>query len=206
MAENKNEPQGSDGAEAHDGASTGPGAQTTQAAGEGQQPKQQAGQPPLMVRAQYIKDLSFENPAAPQALAEMQGPPDVDVGVNVNAQRYGEDTFEVALSITGTAKHDDKTVFVVELVYAGVFSIGANVAQEHREPLILIECPRLLFPFARNIIADVSRDGGFPPLLLQPFDFVALYQQHLQQRQEQGGGQPAPDAGAGTSGTAEGNA
>ncbi len=206
MSENKNEPQGGDGDEAPEGGSAGPGAQTTQTAGEGQEPRQQAGQPPLMVRAQYIKDLSFENPAAPQVLAEMQGPPDVDVGVNVNAQRFGDDSFEVALSITGTAKLGDKTVFVVELVYAGVFTLGAGVAQEHREPLILIECPRMLFPFARNIIADVTRDGGFPPLLLQPFDFVALYQQHLQQRQEQAGGQPGAGAATGTNGSAEDNA
>lgn len=134
--------------------------------------------PPIVIRGQYVKDLSFENPGAPQTLMQMN-PPEIEINVNVDARSIAEGgDFEVTLSISGHAKHGETSVFVVELVYAGLFRLN-NVPQDSMRPLLLIECPRLLFPFARNIIADATREGGFPPLLIQPLDFVALYQQQF---------------------------
>ncbi len=132
--------------------------------------------PPLVLRAQYIKDLSFENPNAPAILASMTEPPEIEVSVNVGGERHGDNDYEVTLSIHAEAKAGSETAFLVELVYSGYMSVN-NVPEEQLQPLVMIEGPRLLFPFARNIIADVTRDGGFPPLLLQPMDFAALFQQ-----------------------------
>lgn len=131
--------------------------------------------PQIMVMAQYIKDLSFENPRAPQHFAPGQDAPQVSINVNVSAAALAEDQYEVTLSMEATAMQETDTVFVIELVYSGVFGLG-SVDENQRQMMLLIECPRLLFPFARNIVADVTRDGGFPPLLIQPIDFVALYQ------------------------------
>lgn len=139
--------------------------------------------PQAGILAQYVKDLSFENPDAPQSLQDFgKDKPNIDISVNVNGARLGEEGYEVSLNITATAKSDDKKRFLVELVYAGLFGIR-NMPQETLEPFLLIECPRLLFPFARRIIADVTRDGGFPPLLLEPIDFQGLYQKHLADKQ-----------------------
>ncbi|MEM7522429.1 MAG: protein-export chaperone SecB, partial [Pseudomonadota bacterium] len=121
--------------------------------------------PGLVVNAQYLKDLSFENPRAPHALANLQTPPGVSVNVDVQAERLGEDVFEVALRIRGEATKDDETIFVVEAVFAGVFTVTGAPAESLR-PILLIEAPRLLFPFARSIVADATRDGGYPPLLV----------------------------------------
>ncbi len=139
--------------------------------------------PQLLVRGQYTKDLSFENPGAPQSLVETGTAPDIQVNVNVNAERVEEDAFEVILSISGEAKSGEKTLFLVELAYAGLFSVS-NVPDDQLQPLLLIECPRILFPFARNIVADATREGGFPPLFLQPIDFTQLYLQHVGQQQQ----------------------
>jgi len=138
-------------------------------------------QPAVAVRAQYVKDLSFENPGAPMSLAAEKGPPSIDVDVDVQARALAETEYEVSLRISATAKHEEATAFEVELLYAGVFSL-LNISAENHSPVCLIECPRLLFPFARCIIADATRDGGFPPLLLNPIDFSALYREH-QERQ-----------------------
>ncbi len=141
------------------------------------------------VLAQYVKDLSFENPGAPGNLQKVSdAKPQIDVSVNVNARKLAEERFEVDLKITARAHQDEQTVFLSELVYSGIFG-ARNMPDEAVQPFLLIECPRILFPFARRIIADVTRDGGFPPLLLEPIDFAALYRQHLlqQQRQQQEG-------------------
>ncbi|PWR22487.1 protein-export chaperone SecB [Zavarzinia aquatilis] len=136
------------------------------------------------VIAQYVRDISFENPAAPGSLALGQQPK-IDIGVDVQARRLQDDRFEVELRIRANATDaEGKPVFVVELVYCGLFLVR-NVPADALQPLCLIECPRVLFPFARRIIADLTRDGGFPPLMLDPIDFVALYRQHLARAQAQ---------------------
>ncbi|BCJ89322.1 protein-export protein SecB [Terrihabitans soli] len=134
--------------------------------------------PSLGVLAQYVKDFSFENPGAPNSLAQGGKAPDIQISVNVNARGLNDNDVEVELKIEGQAGEGPKTLFRVDIVYAGVFRI-AGVPQEQRAPLILIECPRLLFPFARHLISDAVRNGGFPPLMIDPIDFAALYRQRL---------------------------
>jgi preprotein translocase subunit SecB len=134
-----------------------------------------------MVLAQYVKDLSFENPNAPGALTQNQQP-QINVAVNVAANPGSENDIEIVLRIEGKAEVAGTVLFNVELEFAGMFRI-VNVPQEQMHPLMMIECPRLLFPFAREIIANAVRNGGFPPLLLDPIDFVALYQQRMAQVQ-----------------------
>jgi preprotein translocase subunit SecB len=136
--------------------------------------------PNLIVMAQYVKDFSFENPNAPQSLIQKQQAPNIQIGVNVTARGLSETDVDVELKIEGSAGEGAETLFRFELVYAGVFRIE-NVPEENRPPLVLIECPRLLFPFARQIIADAVRNGGFPPLLVDPIDFAALYRQRMQE-------------------------
>ena len=137
----------------------------------------------IQVLAQYVKDLSFENPAAPMSLQGQK--PALEVGVDVQARGLGVDQYEVSIRIRADAKSANQTIFVCELTYAGVF-ILKSVPQEHIQPMLLIECPRQLFPFARRVVADTTRDGGFPPLLLDPIDFMTLYRaQMAQQRQQQ---------------------
>jgi preprotein translocase subunit SecB len=131
--------------------------------------------PKLNVLAQYIKDLSFENPNAPQSLAPGQQP-SINIQINVNAKPVGETDIEVEIKLDGKADSAGNVLFAFELVYAGVFRIQ-NVPQENVHPIVMIECPRLLFPFAREIVAAAVRNGGFPPLLLDPVDFVGLYRQ-----------------------------
>jgi preprotein translocase subunit SecB len=137
--------------------------------------------PQLNVLAQYTKDLSFENPNAPQSLAPQGQPPQINIQINVGANNVSENEFEVTLKIEGKAENAGKTIFSFELAYAGVFRI-LNVPKENLHPLIMIECPRLLFPFAREIIATAVRDGGFPPLMLDPVDFVGLYRQNMERQ------------------------
>ncbi len=156
---------------------------------------QVAGQPvqPLVVNLQYVKDLSFEVPGAPQIYTQLKSQPQVSINLDVQARRVqeGQSVFEVALMIraeghdnagqaNGQAATPPITVFVAELTYAGVFTLN-GLPDNAIEPVLLVECPRILFPFARNILADVTRDGGFPPVLLQPIDFVALWQARRQQ-------------------------
>src|ERR1700751_3020723 len=137
--------------------------------------RQEAAAPPqLNVLAQYIKDLSFENPNAPGSLAPQPQPPQINIQINVGANSIAEHDFEVTLTVEGKAENAGKMIFSFELVYGGVFRL-LNIPQENRSPMLLIECPRLLFPFARGIIATAVRDGGFPPLMLDPVHFVGLY-------------------------------
>jgi preprotein translocase subunit SecB len=139
-------------------------------------------QPQLNVVAQYIKDFSFENPNAPQSLATGQEPPQIGIQINVNANPLSDTDIEVVLKLDGKAENAGNLMFRFELEFAGVFRIR-NVPQESLNAIVLIECPRLLFPFAREIIATAVRNGGFPPLLLDPVDFVSLYRQKLSQAQ-----------------------
>ena len=148
--------------------------------------------PQAGILAQYVKDLSFENPNAPSSL-QMQGQPKIEINVNVNARSGGQDMFEVELKIEASARNsqDDKLAFQVELLYAGLFRI-AGAPPEALEPFLIVEAPRILFPFARRVIADVVRDGGFPPLMLEPIDFGGLYLNQLEARQN--GSQPIGNA------------
>lgn len=139
-----------------------------------------AGGPSVNVLAQYVKDLSFENPRAPNSLQPRQSAPPININVNVSARQIGQSEIEVTLTIDARAGTEADLLFNVEIAYAGVFRI-AGVPAEHTQAFVMIECPRLLFPFARQIVADAVRDGGFPPLMIDPIDFVALYQQNLGQ-------------------------
>ncbi len=139
------------------------------------------GQPQVSILTQYTKDFSFENPNAPQSL-QMTEQPRIEINVNVNAKRAGDDLYEVELKIEARATAADQTSFVVDLLYGGLFGIR-NLPDEALEPFLVVEAPRILFPFARRIVADATRDGGFPPLLLEPIDFGSLY---LAQQQSQG--------------------
>ncbi len=138
-------------------------------------------QPSIRILGQYLKDLSFESPNAPQALGPQQVQPDINIAVNVNARNLAETDFEVELHLDAKASSQDKVVFAAELVYAGTFRLE-NFPQQMMHPAVLIECPRLLFPFARQILAEATRNGGFPPLMLDPIDFASMYQRRLQQQ------------------------
>ncbi len=149
---------------------------------------------PLVVNVQYVKDMSFEVPGAPTIFAQLRTQPQVNINLDVQARRLPEQTnvYEVTLMIRAEATLPTANgaatppaapapvLFVAELAYAGVFTLN-NLPENAVEPVLLVECPRLLFPFARNILADVTRDGSFPPVLLQPIDFVALWQSRRQQ-------------------------
>ncbi|ACI91535.1 protein-export chaperone SecB [Afipia carboxidovorans OM5] len=143
-----------------------------------------AAPPQLGILTQYIKDLSFENPNAPASLSQQGKQPDITIQINVGATNLGGTDFEVMLAIEGKAMAEDKVLFALELAYAGVFRIE-NVPQDSLHPFVMIECPRLLFPFAREIVASATRNGGFPPLMLDPVDFVGLYRQNMARQAEQ---------------------
>lgn len=160
---------------AEKGSNGGDGAEAAPAASSSQQQ-----QPGIHVLGQYIKDLSFENPAAPNSLRPSDKAPKLDVNVNVNARARSETEFEVDLRVEGKAARGEDTLFIVEVTYGGVFQVR-NVPKEHLQPILMIECPRLLFPFARQIVADATRQGGFPPLMIDPVDFAALYRQRIAQ-------------------------
>lgn len=138
--------------------------------------------PSLNILAQYIKDFSFENPGAPRSLQARDKAPAININVNVNANPLSETDFDVVLTLSAEAKEADKVVFVTELVYGGVFRI-TGFPQEHMLPVLFIECPRLLFPFARQIIADATRNGGFPPLMIDPIDFSQMFAQRVAEEQ-----------------------
>jgi preprotein translocase subunit SecB len=141
-----------------------------------------ANQPRMTIQTQFVRDLSFENPRAPASLQPSQARPEIQVRVDVRAQALGGERYEVVLQIHVDAQTAGETSFMLELSYGGVFGL-MSIPAESLQALLLIECPRLLFPFARRIIADATRDGGFPPLMLDPIDFVALYRRRQQQAQ-----------------------
>ena len=138
-------------------------------------------QPALHILTQYVRDLSFENIAALKGVAS-EGKPDVRVQVNIDAQQRPADRYEVVLKMKINSVMAEAPVFILEIDYAGLFLIQ-NVPPEQLHPLLMIECPRLIFPFLRRIVSDVTRDGGYPPLNLDQIDFMALYRQEITRRQ-----------------------
>jgi preprotein translocase subunit SecB len=145
-------------------------------------PEQQKAPPAIGVLGQYIKDLSFENPNAPRSMMALAQQPAVNIQFNVNAKPLSGADYEVELVVEGKAQHEQMVLFNIELVYAGVFRLG-DVPEDMAQQVVMIECPRMLFPFARYIIANTIRDGGFPPLMIDPVDFAALYRDRNQQAQ-----------------------
>lgn len=137
-----------------------------------------ANAPSLNAMVQYTKDFSFENPNAPRSLGPQDRPPNISINVNVNAKQLAETDFEVNILLEGSAGEGADTLFKFELDYAGIFRLN-NIPQQQQHPVVMIECPRLLFPFARQIVAEAVRNGGFPPLYLDPIDFAALYQSRM---------------------------
>lgn len=151
-------------------------------AGANPQDQQQGNkESPLVVHVQYLKDLSFESPNAPTILTNMGQSPNLDIQLNVGARPLQDRIYEVVLNLKVTAKQkseeDERTAFVVELEYAGVVTVGQAVPDERVEQVLLIDCASMLFPFARRAVADTTREGGFPPVLINPVDFVQLYRQ-----------------------------
>ncbi|MBX5453574.1 MAG: protein-export chaperone SecB [Acidobacteriia bacterium] len=169
--------------------------QTTQPPFPGGQPQM----PPLLVNGQFVKDLSFEVPGAPQIYANLRGTPQVNVNLDVQVQPLSQTprVYEVGIAVRVEAREpsqsqngeppqpaaEARVVFIAEFIYAGVFTLN-NVPDNMVEPILMVECPRLLFPYARNLLADITREGGFPPLVLQPVDFVALWQMRRAQAAE----------------------
>jgi preprotein translocase subunit SecB len=138
--------------------------------------------PALVINGQYIKDFSFEAPNTPEIFNLLQTKmPNIQVDIDVQGEKKGDDLFEVILKVRAEANVDDERVYICELSYAGLFSI--NVPQDHIGPVLMIECPLILFPFLRRVVADVTGDGGFAPLMLSPVDFAMLYQQKIQETQ-----------------------
>ena len=139
--------------------------------------------PQLSVLTQYVKDLSFESPGAPLSLRPRDKAPSININVNVSANPLAETDYDVILTLNAVANDDaGKVLFNVELVYGGVFRIE-GFPQEHMLPLVFIECPRLLFPFARQVVAEATRNGGFPPLMIDPIDFARMFQQRMAEEQ-----------------------
>ena len=169
-----NEPEGDD----TELATAEAAAAANEQAGGGTQP---ATPPSMRVLAQYLKDLSFENPSAPQSLAPQQAAPEISIGVNVNARNLAPTDFEVELQLEASAQLQGKVIFAAELKYAGLFRLE-NFPPNMMHPAVLIECPRMLFPFARQILAEATRQGGFPPLMLDPIDFAGMYQKRMAQQ------------------------
>jgi preprotein translocase subunit SecB len=134
--------------------------------------------PQIGVLVQYVKDFSFENPNAPRSLSPNPQQPAIQINVGVDATPFSDNDVEVTLRLEGKAQAQELLLFGFELLYSGVFRIF-NVPAESVQPMVLIECPRLLFPFAREIIATATRNGGFPPLMLEPVDFAALYRERM---------------------------
>lgn len=137
------------------------------------------------ILAQYVKDLSFENPHAPESLRSDAAKPDIQLNVDVAAKKFQDDVYECTLNFKVNAQTGDRPAFLTELSYGGLFRL-TGAPQEMVEPIILVECPRFLFPFARRILADATRDGGFPPFMLEPIDWANLYRQRRGEAAGQG--------------------
>lgn len=180
--------------------------ETPNAAPQGMAGQPGADAPQFANIAQYVKDLSVENPNAPKSF-QYKGQPKIDLGFNIELNQVSEDVHEVLLKIEASAKADEGTQFVVDLTYGGLFGIR-NIPAEQLQPLLLVEAPRLIFPFARQVIADATAHAGFQPLLLEPIDFGAIFMQRMAQARAQqasqqpqtggvsGEGAPAPTADA----------
>lgn len=131
-------------------------------------------QPSFIINAQYVRDLSFENPLAPKSLFGSKDRPNIDLAIDIKGQRIQDESYELILSINAKAVAGEDVMFIAELSYAGIFTIP-GATPDVAEPILLIDCAHTLYPFARRVIADVTRDGGFPPLVLEPVDFRALF-------------------------------
>lgn len=140
-------------------------------------------QPRLQMLTQYVRDLSFENIAVQKGVAATDGKPDVKVQINLDVQQRPGDRYEVALKVNVDSKVGEAQIFILELDYAGLFLIQ-NVPQDQLHALLMIECPRLVFPYVRRVVGDVTRDGGYPPLNLEQIDFLTLYRQEMARRQQ----------------------
>jgi preprotein translocase subunit SecB len=132
----------------------------------------------ITINAQYVKDLTFKNINAPKSLMNLSEAPQVNIGVDVKANKFSEEVYEVTLSVKADAKAKDMDCFTAEVVYAGLVTIK-GVAADQLQAVLLVECPRLLFPFARSIVAELTREGGYAPLLVHPIDFLGLYRQQM---------------------------
>ncbi len=137
--------------------------------------------PPLIVKAQFIKDFSFEMPNAPEIFGRLSAEPEIEVRIDVHPEELEGDDYLVVLNIEARATVEDETAFVAELEYAGLFELNSSIPEEYIGSILLVECPRILFPFARNIIASATQESGMPPLMLQPIDFNAIVQAQLVQ-------------------------
>ncbi|WP_421855822.1 protein-export chaperone SecB [Oricola sp.] len=157
------------------GSGQGDGAQAGAANGGGAAPQ-------LSVLTQYVKDLSFESPGAPLSLRPRETAPAININVNVQANPMGETDYDVTLVLTAKAEQEEQVLFNVELVYGGVFRI-VGFPQEHVLPALFVECPRLLFPFARQVVAEATRNGGFPPLMIDPIDFLQMFRKRMAEEQ-----------------------
>lgn len=151
-------------------------------------------QPVAGLLSQYVKDLSVENPKAPESF-QWTEQPELDVQINIAARAINDEVHEVELKIGASAKTPRGTVYIVELAYCALLGLR-NIPEEHAHMFMYAEAPRILFPFARRVIADATRDAGFAPLLLDPIDFQALYAQQLERRAAEQGGEPAPEGQA----------
>lgn len=154
---------------------------------------QTAPAPSMNLVGQYIRDLSFENPGAPTTLLNSSGNPAFNVSIAVGVKKQSEEIYAVELTLNAKANREDTVLFNVELVYGGIFRLK-NVPEAQLSPLLMIECPRLVFPFARQVLASVTQQGGFPPLMMEPVDFAAIYRQNLVKLAAQQGGTAAPAA------------
>lgn len=170
---------------AEDGMSNG----GTQGAGTANGNGQQQPQPQLSVLTQYVKDLSFESPGAPLSLRPREKSPAININVNVQANPLAESDYDVTLTLSAKAEDEGSVLFNVELVYGGVFRV-TNFKQEHVLPVLFIECPRMLFPFARQIVGECTRNGGFPPLMIDPIDFAQMFQRRMAEEQAKAQVQP----------------
>ncbi|MBE7732625.1 protein-export chaperone SecB [Devosia faecipullorum] len=157
---------------------------------------QPANAPSMNLVGQYIRDLSFENPGAPATLLAGGGNPAFNVSIAVGVKKQNEEIFAVELTLNAKANREDTLLFNVELVYGGIFRLK-NVPEAQLSPLLMVECPRLVFPFARQVLANVTQQGGFPPLMMEPVDFAAIYRQNLAKLAAQQGAAPAPANGEG---------
>lgn len=137
----------------------------------------------VSVVTQYVKDVSFENPGAPDTFIGELIDPEIEVGCDINVKPREANTYEINLQLTGSAKQGDRALFVVEVTYGGLFKLD-GVPSEQIELVCLVECPRLLFPFARQILAEMTRSGGFPPLMIDPIDFASLYRKHQESKDQ----------------------
>ena len=142
--------------------------------------------PMLQILAQYTKDSSFENPNAPDSLRSGLAAPAININIEIGRQMFDDDTVEVTLVLRADASRDNNPVFIAELEYAGLFAFS-NISAEELQPMILIECPRLLFPIARQMMAAMTQNGGYPPIMLEPPDFAAMFRDEMMRRAQSEG-------------------